>query len=150
MMNKNDFVHKTIIKVRFSEVDMMGVVNNVAYLSYFEHARLEYIKDSGLMPEKGLFTDGRLYFIVRNEVNYYDVSRFDDELIVYTRVSFIKNSSYGFEHIVENSSSGKLIADGIGIVVHVDPQTRKSKPIDDYIISKIKNYDPGVKIIKEG
>lgn len=148
-MDKKDFVHKTIIKVRFSEVDMLGVVNNVSYLSYFEHARFEYIKEAGLMPEKGFFTDGRLYFIVRNEINYYDFSRFDDELAVYTRISFVKKSSYGFEHIVENMTTGKIIADGMGVVVHVDPKTRKSAPIEDDTIEKIKQFEPGVKIVKE-
>jgi len=148
-MDKNDFIHKTTIKVRFSEVDMLGVVNNVSYLSYFEHARFEYTKDSGLMPEKGFFSDGRLYFIVRNEINYYDFARFDDELAVYTRISFVKNSSYGFEHLVENVTTGKMIADGVGIVVHVDPKTKKSSPIDDATVEKIKQFEPGVKIIKE-
>lgn len=148
-MEKKDFVHKITIKVRFGEVDMMGVVNNVAYLAYFEHARLEYIKDAGLMPAGGLFSDGRLYFIVRNEINYYDVSRYDDELIVYTRAAFIKNTSYGFEHLIENVRTGKIVADGAGVIVHVDPKTKKSTPLDESLYEKIKKYDPNVKIIKE-
>ena len=148
-MNKNEFKHKINLRVRFSEVDMLGVVNNVTYLGYFEHARLEYIKDAGLMPEKGLFSDGRLYFIVRNEINYYDFSRFDDELTIYTRISFVKSSSYGFEHIIENTATGKLISDGSGVVVHVDPKTRKSAPIEADIVEKIKMYEPEVKILKD-
>jgi acyl-CoA thioester hydrolase len=148
-MDRNDFKHKVCHKVRFSEVDMLGVVNNVEYIEYFENARLEYIKDAGLMPPKGLFSDGRLYFMVRNEANYYDVSGFGDELVIYTRISFVKNSSYGFEHIIENAATGKLIADGAGVVVHVDPKTRKSTPIDDETISKILRFEPTVKIIKE-
>ena len=148
-MDKNEFKHTLKIKVRFSEVDMLGVVNNVEYLRYFEHARLEYMRDSGLMPENGLFSDGKLYFVVRNEINYYDFSRFDDEIIVYSRISFLKSSSYGFEHIIENAITGKLIADGIGVMVHVDPKTRRSAPMDDSIFEKVRLYDPFVKIIKE-
>ena len=64
-MEIKDFTHKTTVKVRFHEVDMLGVCNNAVYINYFEQARLQYVKDLGLVPEKGLFTDGSLFFIVR-------------------------------------------------------------------------------------
>ena len=38
-MDTKDFTHKTTIKVRFHEVDMLGVCNNAVYINYFEHAR---------------------------------------------------------------------------------------------------------------
>jgi len=148
-MNKEEFVHKTNIQVRFGEVDMAGVVNNAVYLRYFEHARLEYMKACGLMPPGGIFSDGHLYFIVRNEINYCDFARYDDELIVYTRVSFVKNTSYGFEHVIENAKTGSIIADGKGVIVHVDAKTRKSAPMDESVYEKIKSFDPNVKIIRE-
>ncbi|MBA4309332.1 MAG: hypothetical protein C0425_03225 [Chlorobiaceae bacterium] len=69
-MNINDFKHKINVTIRFHEVDMLGVCNNAVYINYFEHARLQYIKDIGLMPKDGIFSDGQIYFMVRNEINY--------------------------------------------------------------------------------
>src|SRR5512146_2498740 len=121
-MDISKFKHKITVTVRFNEVDMLGVCNNAVYINYFEHARLQYIRAAGLMPEGGIFSDGRLFFMVRNEINYRGHARYDDELNVYTRISYIKNSSYGFEHIIENSGTKEIIVDGSGVVVMVDPK----------------------------
>lgn len=148
-MNISDFKHKIKVTVRFNEVDMLGVCNNAVYINYFEHARLEYIKAAGMMPAGGLFADGRVFFIVRNEINYRGHARYDDELNVYTRISYIKNSSYGFDHLVENSRTGEIIADGSGVIVHVNPETGKSTSLPGFFYEKVKAFEGDVKIIKE-
>ena len=136
-----------LIKVRFHEVDMLGVCNNAVYINYFEHARLEYVKEAGLIPEGGIFSDGRLFFMVRNEINYRGHSFYDDELDVYSKVSYIKNSSFGYDHLIVRKKTGEVIVDGKGVVVFVDPKTRKSTPLTEDFINKIKTFEPGVKII---
>lgn len=148
-MDISKFKHKITVTVRFNEVDMLGVCNNAVYINYFEHARLQYIKAAGLMPEGGIFSDGRIFFMVRNEINYMGHARYDDELNVYTRISYIKNSSYGFEHIIENSGTKEIIVDGSGVVVQVDPKTGKSTPLPEFFYEKVKAFQGTVKIIKE-
>ena len=148
-MNPTDFRHKITVQVRFHEVDMLGVCNNAVYINYFETARLEYIKAAGLMPEKGIFSDERLFFMVRNEINYRDHAYYDDELDVYTRISFVKNSSFGFDHLIVKKKSGNIIVDGKGVIVHVDPKTRKSINLEPDVIEKIKMFEPGVVILKD-
>jgi acyl-CoA thioester hydrolase len=142
------FKHKTTVTVRFNEVDMLNVCNNSVYLVYFDEARFKYIKEVGLMPEGGWFSDGRLFFIVRNEINYFDHARFDDELNVYTRIALIRDSSLTFEHVIENAKTQKIIADGLGVLVHVDPKTRKSAPFPDMYYDIIRNYEKDVEIIR--
>lgn len=146
-MNTKDFRHKITITVRFHEVDMLGVCNNAVYINYFETARLEYIKAAGLMPEKGIFSDGRLFFMVRNEINYRDHAFYDDELDIYTKISYIKNSSFGFDHLIVKKKSGKIIVDGKGVIAHVDPKTRKSVNLETDFIEKIKRFEPNVELL---
>lgn len=138
---KSEFRHKLKVKVRFHEVDMLGVLNNAAYISFFEDARLEYIKDAGLIPAAGIFSDGFDFFMVRNEINYRSHAHFDDELIIHTRVSYIRNSSYGFEHLIEKVSTGEIIADGIGVVAQVDKKTGKAHPLSEEFRNKIFAYE---------
>ena len=145
---KNNFPHKYNVCVRFHEVDMLGVCNNAVYINFFETARLEYIKAAGLMPSNGIFSDGNIFFMVRNEINYRDHSFYDDELIVHSRIEYIKNSSFGYEHLIERKRDNKIIVDGKGVVVLVDPETRKSKSLPDDFIEKIKIFDPEVKILR--
>lgn len=148
-MEVTKFRHKISVTVRFHEVDMLGVCNNAVYINYFEHARLQYIKAAGLMPEGGIFSDGRIFFMVRNEINYRGQAHFDDELNIYTRISYIKNSSYGFEHLIENSNTKEIIVDGSGVVVHVEPKTGKSTSLPEFFYEKIKEFEGEVKINKQ-
>ncbi|MBE2279893.1 MAG: acyl-CoA thioesterase [Ignavibacteriaceae bacterium] len=140
-LNKNDFNHKCVVKVRFHEVDMLGVCNNAVYVTYFETARLEYLKAAGLIPEKGIFSDGFDFYMVRNEINYLAHSRYDDELEVYTRISYIKKSSYGFDHLVYNNTSAVIVAEGKGVVVQVDPKTGKSHPLSEIFREKVSKFE---------
>jgi len=142
------FKHKMEVKVRFNEVDLLGVVNNAVYVSFFEEARIEYTKVVGLMPDNGIFSDGMLYFIVKNEINYRSHARYGDELIIYSKISYIKNTSFGFDHLVVKKNTNELIADGKGVIVYVDPETHKSTNLPDSFYKSVKLYEPEVKILK--
>jgi acyl-CoA thioester hydrolase len=148
-LTQKDFKHKYILTVRFHEVDMLGVCNNAVYINFFETARLEYIKAAGLMPEKGIFSDGKIFFMVRNEINYRSYAYYDDVLEVYSRISYIKNSSFGYDHLIMKQKTGEMIVDGKGIVVHVDPKTRKASSLPESFIEKVKAFEPSVKILRE-
>ncbi len=143
-----DFKHKHQFAVRFNEVDMLGVCNNAVYIIFFETARLEYIKAAGLMPEKGIFSDGKIFFMVRNEINYRSHAYYDDVLEVYSRISFIKNSSFGYDHLIIKQNTGEIIVDGKGVVVLVDPKTRKSTSLPESFVEKVKSFEPSVKILR--
>jgi acyl-CoA thioester hydrolase len=145
-MSPKDFKHKITVIVRFNEVDMLGVCNNAVFINYFEHARLQYMKNAGITSGKEIFSDGRLFFVVRNEINYYDHARYDDELNIYTRISYIKNSSFEFEHLI--AKEDKIIADGKGVIVQVDPKTGKSVPLDNQFCEKILRFENNVQILK--
>ena len=147
-MEIKDFKHKITVTVRFNEVDMLGVCNNAVYLNYFEHARLQYIKELGLMPEKGIFSDGKLFFIVHNELNYKGFAHYDEELEVYSKISFIKNSSFGFDHLIVNSINKNIIVEGSGVIVHVDPVTQQSINLPNDFYEIVGKYEKGVRILK--
>jgi acyl-CoA thioester hydrolase len=147
--DKSKFKHIYTVKVRFNEVDMLSILNNAVYFNYFEQARIHYVKDAGLLPEKGTFSDNRLYYMARNEINYIKPAFFDDELNIYTRISYIKNSSFGFEHIVERKRNNNILAEGKGVLVHVDSVTKRSTKLSDEFYEKVKAFDQGVEIINK-
>ncbi|MBS3999318.1 MAG: acyl-CoA thioesterase [Desulfobulbaceae bacterium] len=147
-MDLNDFKHKLSVKVRFNEVDMLGVCNNAVYINFFEEGRIQYLKDLKIFTGNNLFPGNELYFMVRNEINYRAHSRYDDKLNIYTRVSYIKNSSFGFEHIIEKAKTKEIVVDGTGVMAHVNPQTRKSSPLPERFYQLITQYESNVKIIK--
>ncbi len=148
-METTNFKHKITIKVRFNEIDMLGVCNNAVYINYFEDARLQYFKELGLIPKGGIFSDNKLFYVVRNEINYKDHARFDEELNIYSRISYIKNSSFGFEHLIVKSKENVIVADGSGVIVCVDPSTKKSTPLSKEFYEKISEFEDNVEILKD-
>ena len=146
---RENFSHKYTVKVKLNEVDILQIVNNAVYFNYFEQARIQYAKDAGLITSINIYNESNIYYLIHNEINYINVARFDDELNIFSRVSYIKNSSFGFEHLIENSKAKKIIAEGTGVSVHVNPLTGKSTPLTEEFIEKIKAMEPSVNILRK-
>ncbi len=149
-MNIDNYNHVIKQEVEFHEVDLMGVVNNAVYFSYFENARIKYIKT---LTEKYKLKEvvvGHSFFIMaRNECDYIIPARFEDELNVYTRVEFIKNSSFGFRHIVENAKTGLIHAKGGGVFVHINKETQTPVPLPEEFYEAVKSFEKNVEILRK-
>ncbi len=145
-LNKKLFKHTYDVIVKFNEVDMLHIVNNAVYFNYFEQARIKYAKDLGILPVEGIILNGTAFYMARNEINYLKVAQFEDKLRIYTRVSYIKHSSFGFEHIIENIKTKKIVAEGAGVLVHVDPIVKKSIPLKKEFVKAVLNFEKKVEV----
>ncbi|NMB81828.1 MAG: acyl-CoA thioesterase [Ignavibacteria bacterium] len=148
-MEKSQFKHFILETVRFHEVDILGVCNNAVYFNYFEDARIKYVQDLKKNYTLKELLEGNSFFImVHNECDYIEPALLDDELKIYTRINFVKNSSFGFEHIVEKISSNKIIAKGGGVVVHINKVTKQSLSLPDEFYQAVGDYEKNVIIQK--
>ena len=147
--DKKLFRHTHDVIVRFNEVDMLHILNNAVYFNYFEQARIKYAKDLGILPRDGITFNGSAFYMARNEINYLKTALFEDKLRIYTRVSYIKHSSFGFDHIIENFKTKKIIAEGTGVLVHVNPVTKKSIPLPKDFLDKVAKFEKEVDIISD-
>jgi YbgC/YbaW family acyl-CoA thioester hydrolase len=149
-MNNELFNHNIQIRVRNFEVDSQGIVHNAVYLNYFETGRVEYRRELGYnMLPGGIFDDGLKVVVVRNEINYKCPAYLDDLLNVYTRVEWIKNSSFCFDQFIENDGTGKLICDCKGILVNLDNEGEPLR-LNDKFREELKNFDSNIKFISNG
>ena len=148
-MEVSNYKHKIIEVVRFHEVDILGVCNNAVYFNYFEDARIKYVQDIKKIFSLKEILEGYSFFImVHNDCDYIESAHLDDELNIYTRINFMKNSSFGFKHIVENNKNKRIIARGGGVVVHIDKKIKKQTPIQEEFYIAVKEYEPQVEILK--
>lgn len=149
-MTTENFRHKVTLKVQFHEIDLLGVCNNAIYFNFFETARLEYLKAIGQYRDMNeMATADMFYLMAHNDCDYMEPAYYDDELNIYTRISYIKNSSFGFEHIVEKTKSGRIIAKGGGVIVHINRSEKKSIPLPADFYESVLAYDKNVRIIRE-
>ena len=144
-----DFRHVIRLRVRTFDVDSQGIVHNARYLEYFEIGRVEYRREFGYSIDKnGIFKDGIKVVVVNNTINYHSPAYLDDEINVYTRIKWIKNSSFCFEHLIENDITKKILCSGSGILVNINRDTNIAEPLGEKFISEIKSFEKRTEIIR--
>ena len=146
-MELSRFKHRTTIRVRNYEVDWQGIVHNANYLLYFETARIEYLKNLGIVINRDTIQNDSKVVLVRNEIDYRSPARFDDVLTVHTRISYIRNTSFCFEGMMMEQS-GRPVAENVAVHVWLDAKTGSPKTVSDGFRRKIQEFEgDGVAIV---
>lgn len=142
------FNHSITFKVRFREVDLMGVVNNAVYFSYFEDARIDYLNTLKRKYNFKEFLEGNNFVIMaHNECDYIKPLVMNDTVNVYTKITYIKKSSFGFSHVITNQHF-EIVAKGSGVFVNIDKATMKSNPLPQEFYNAVKDYEQEVRILE--
>lgn len=88
---------ETSFRVRYQETDNMGVVYYANYFVWFEVARTEYMRDSGISYRK-LEEKGMYMMVAGASCRYECPARYDDIIRIESWISKMKNSSLEFSY----------------------------------------------------
>jgi len=140
MQKTENYKHKISINVRFSDLDAMGHVNNAAYLTYLEEARIEYFNKLFTIPRKNLAFGA---VIARIEIDYIDQIRLGDEIEVYSRCVKIGNKSCDIDNliVIRKDLKNKIAAHSITKIVSFDYSKGISVPIPQNVKETIEEYE---------
>lgn len=123
LRHRGIFAHWLDERVRFSDTDMMGHVNNTAYAAFCESGRVSFNRAAvpGFVGGHGL--------IARVAINYLGETNFPAIVHVGTGVVAIGNSSYTLAQglFVEN----RCVATSEAVLVRINPQSRRPVPLPD-------------------
>lgn len=141
-LDKSKYKHLFQLRVRNFQVDSQGIVHNAIYLEYCEIGRVEYVRDLGvqLLPT-GIFDDGVKINVKRNEINYESPAMVDDMLDIYTRISYLKNSSFCFEHLIFHHDTGRLLVTQKSVQVNLNPETNRPERLPDHLRKIIMEFE---------
>ncbi len=89
----------SLVRVRFCDTDMMGVVHHSNYINYFELARIEYLRRRG-MNYVSWVKMGLHLPVIAAEAKYRKPSYLDDLLSVEARLSVLTRVKVGFDYRV--------------------------------------------------
>jgi YbgC/YbaW family acyl-CoA thioester hydrolase len=107
---------------------------------WLEAARIEYFRDLGIPIDRQSFVTKHRFVVARTEIEYVYAAQFDDPYTVFTRVSFVKNSSLGFDHVIRHEN-GSMLATAKSVLVHLNPATHKSERIPDSYRTLIREFE---------
>ncbi len=103
-----------VVRVRFCETDLMGIVHHASYLPYFEAGRVEYMHRRG-MDYLSWTRRGVHLPVISAELRYKRTARFDDLLVVETRLGLLRRVRVRFDYRALRTVDGdpdELIAEG--------------------------------------
>jgi len=111
--------HRVRVRVRFQEVDALGIVWHGHYLTYFEDARVAFGKEYriGYMDIRDASLAAPIAYV---SCDFLGPARFDDELEVLARLYQHDSAKIEFRYEVSLVSNGTLLAAGTTIQAFVD------------------------------
>jgi len=127
--------HEIRVRVRYADTDTMQVVYYANYFVWFETGRIELLRSRG-MVYRDFEKTGSYIPVVEAGAIYKAPARFDDELMIRTRVARMGNSSMRFENEVYKLPEMELLCTGHTVHVLVGADGR-SRPIPEEIRSKL-------------
>jgi acyl-CoA thioester hydrolase len=103
---------ETRVRVRYAETDQMGVVYHANYLVWFEVGRVELMRQRGFDYRQAEIEHKCGLAVVEVTVRYKAPARYDDELIVETRVKSVRGPVVRFAYRILRAEDGLLLCEG--------------------------------------
>ena len=110
-------------RVRFRDCDAMGHVNNAAYSTFLEEARIAVL---------GGLTD---FILARVEIDFRSELRAGEEIEIGTRCSHIGTKSFHLEH--EIRVDGRIAAEATSVLVGYDYERAESVPLSEELKARV-------------
>jgi acyl-CoA thioester hydrolase len=133
---------KVPIQIRWRDLDALGHINNAAYITYFELARLGYIQ---AVLGEGAAIDPRTLLPVDFQIILAEVScsfrspaTLGDQLVVAIWASQVGRKSFVFQYRIEEETEGRLVAEGRSTQVWYDYARNVSLPVPENIIARME------------
>ncbi|MBI2657106.1 acyl-CoA thioesterase [Candidatus Woesearchaeota archaeon] len=130
-------MHKIEHRVIYGDTDAGQVAYYANYFRWFESGRREIMRALGISYIK-LERSGVITPVVEAHCNYFHPARYDDIVVVETRISELKEKSVKFGYKISRKGDKRLLAAGHTVNVFVDKKKMKSMKIPDGIRKKIR------------
>lgn len=110
-------------RLRFSDTDMVGHVNNAVFATMFESGRVALLFD----PEQPLAGPGQTFVLARLGIDFRAELHYPGMVTIASGVSRIGSSSITMPQAL--FSGERCVATGESVLVLIDQQTRRSAPL---------------------
>jgi acyl-CoA thioester hydrolase len=127
----------TEYRVTFSDTDAMGVVYYANYFEWFEIGRTEFFRSLGI-SYKELDARGFVTPVVEAYCKFIKPARYDEVLLIDTRVSVFKRATIRFEYSVIQKKDGLKLAEGYTVHAFLNKEDGKIVRIPEYIVDALK------------
>lgn len=127
-------IHETRIRIRYSDTDLNGHVNNAVYATYMEESRISFLQE--------VFPGQRLPLVIASlHIDFRRETRYPEHTWVVARTWLTRLGRSSFEFYCQIcSEDGDVMCEGTAVVVHYDFEQRRSAPLPDWARTKLLPY----------
>ena len=104
--------HETLVRVRYSETDKMGIVYYANYLIWFEIGRTEFCRVRGFSYKDMEENDDAFLVVAESYCRYKAPAFYDDELLIRPHITELRRRSLRFGYEIVRVSDDHVIAEG--------------------------------------
>jgi len=138
-MEEIKFTYYHPITVRYADLDPQGHVNNAAYMTYLEAARLGYYECAGIWsPANGEHTG---MVVAHAEIDFLAPIAYGQPLRVGVRLEKMGTKSMIFQFLVEAPDRSRAFARGQSVMVAYDNVNETSRPIPSEWRKKLTEFE---------
>ncbi len=119
-------------KVRYAETDQMGVAYYANYFVWFEVGRSQYCNDCGFSYRDMERETGLFLIVAEASCRYKNPARYEDELIIRTRVTESTRRTLRFSYEIERADEA-AVATGETLHVLINAEGRPSSFPEKYL-----------------
>lgn len=136
-MNSSDYKLSIELRIDWSDLDMYKHVNNLSFIRFMQTGRSLFWEATGLTKIYEETNKGPM--MVSTHCDFKRSLYYPGNAIVKTKLAFIKNSSFGLDHLILNEK-GEVCAEGRDIAVCFDFNSEETYAIPDDLREIMKNY----------
>jgi len=112
-----EFRTKLALRIDWSEMDLFGHVNNVAFMKYVQSARVNYWEQIGLTKMYDEKKQGPM--LASTSCTFLKPLHYPGNIFLQTRLEFIKTTSFGLNHQILNEKN-EVAAEAHDVIVMFD------------------------------
>ncbi|HEX5234778.1 MAG TPA: thioesterase family protein [Silvibacterium sp.] len=126
---------QTRLRVRYAETDQMGVVYYANYFVWCEIGRVEFFRQLGYDYKQMEAADDCHLPVVEARCRYRSPARYDDEVVIDTRVIALRSHviKFGYRLLRIGNGRNQLLAEAETVHVSVDRQMQKKTMPEKYL-----------------
>ena len=120
------------VRVYYEDTDAGGVVYHAKYLNFFERCRTEWLRQLGYEQDELRTTQNILFVVSSLSINYLQAARFNQQLMITTKVTDLGASRLIMEQqVLRESDTGgnEILAQGCVTLACLDSNKFKPKRI---------------------
>ncbi|HEX6594571.1 MAG TPA: thioesterase family protein [Bacillota bacterium] len=134
---RSSFSFSTRVRIRFSETDLFGHMNNVSTFIYFEEARIEFLKSMGLF---GNDYESGIPIVADLQCDYLTQVFFDEQISVFVKAADVGTTSFDLHYMAVNERE-EICFTGRGRLVFIEPKSGKPIPLPQSMKRKLLQHE---------